>query len=224
MERARAAGIRVVTTYGMSETGGGCVYDGVPLDGVKARIDSPDASGVGRIVLSGPVLARGYAEKGASDNRPAGAAVFRERPDLGTGRELLTSDMGKLIDDADGMRRLRVLGRVDDVIITGGIKVVPREVEHVLTALDGVAEACVVGLPDAQWGQAVAAVVVPESMEEVGDRRDWARWLRAVARERLDGAHAPKHVVVAEALPLRGPGKVDRRAVARLAGESGAVA
>ncbi|WP_332881189.1 AMP-binding protein [Actinomyces qiguomingii] len=235
LERARAAGVRVVTTYGMSETGGGCVYDGVPLDGVEVCIEDPDAVGRGRIVLSGPVLAQGYA-----DADRAGSAVFREsrgcRAEIRPGgggegaggpaspaarRELLTSDLGRFITGPDGVRTLTVLGRADEVIITGGIKVVPREVEQVLTALPGVQEACVVGLPDAEWGSAVVAVVVPETGEQIGDRSAWGQRLRAAARQRLDGAHAPKRVVVAEALPLRGPGKVDRRAAARLAGEAG---
>ncbi|MDU0348274.1 AMP-binding enzyme, partial [Actinomyces sp. MRS3W] len=239
LERAGAAGVRVVTTYGMSETGGGCVYDGVPLDGVEVRIENPDADGVGRIVLSGPVLAAGYAERGT---RPASAAVFRRRRRTGseepadnrcvpTGaagwpgatvdeptscRELLTSDLGRLVDSTDGVRRLAVLGRADDVIITGGVKVAPREVEEALTTLPGIAQACVVGVPDAEWGSAVVAAVVLDSAREVGDRDAWAQRLRAAARERLDGAHAPKRIVAVEALPLRGPGKVDRRAVQRL--------
>lgn len=217
LQRARAAGVNVVTTYGMSETGGGCVYDGLPLDGVEVRIADPDAAGVGRIVLSGPVLAAGYAERGA---RPAGAAVFRERagsaPDGAVvRRELLTSDLGRLVPGPDGGCRLAVLGRVDDIIITGGVKVAPREVEEVLTTLPGVAQACAVGVPDAEWGSAVVAAVVPDGDVD-GGRGAWVQRLHAAARERLDGAHAPKRIVAVDALPLRGPGKVDRRAVARL--------
>ncbi|WP_245690722.1 AMP-binding enzyme [Actinomyces ruminicola] len=211
LQRARAAGVRVVTTYGMSETGGGCVYDGAPLDGVGVCIENPDAAGVGRIVLSGPVLAAGYAEVGS---RPAGAAVFRERAGADGAGELLTSDLGQLVPGPDGGRRLAVLGRVDDMIITGGVKVAPREVEEVLTALPGVAQACVVGVPDAQWGSAVVAAVVPAG-EGCGDWSAWEQWVRAAARDRLDGAHAPKRIVVVDALPLCGPGKVDRQAMAR---------
>ncbi len=216
LRRARAAGVKVVTTYGMSETGGGCVYDGEPLGAVQVRIENPDAAGVGRIVLSGPVLAAGYAERGA---RPAGAAVFRELPGSTPDgavvrRELVTSDLGRLAADPDGGRRLTVLGRVDDVIITGGVKVSPREVEEVLTTLPGVAQACAVGVPDAEWGSAVVAAVVPDGDVD-GGRGAWVQRLHAAARERLDGAHAPKRITVVDALPLRGPGKVDRRALAR---------
>ena len=89
--------------------------------------------------------------------------------------------------------------------------------EEALTGIDGVTEACVVGLPDEQWGSAVVAAVVLETGRGPGGlrRRDGAA-LREAARARLDGAHAPKRVVVLEALPLRPSGKADRREVARL--------
>lgn len=214
LERARAAGVRVLTTYGMSETGGGCVYDGLPLDGVTVSIEEPDDEGVGRVVLAGPVLAEGYLAGG-------GATAFRETAapsapgTAGPGREVLTADRGRLVTAADGATRLEVLGRLDDVIVTGGIKVEPRAVEEVLTRLDGVAQACVVGLPDARWGRRVVAAVVPETGRTLDGEA-----LRDAARALLDGAHAPKEVVVLDALPVRGPGKVDRRAVATLVAEA----
>ena len=204
LARARSRGITVVTTYGMSETGGGCVYDGRPLEGVEITIQAPDAEGAGRILISGPVLAEDYLQ-------PPG-----RRPDDGEGfhcsggkRVLATSDRGRLHPDG----RLEVLGRLDDVIITGGVKVEPRHVEEALTGIDGVAEACVVGLPDEQWGSRVVAAVV---LEPGGPKRWDGAALREAVRDRLDGAHAPKRVVVLEALPLRPSGKVDRREVARL--------
>ena len=208
LARARRAGITVVTSYGMSETGGGCVYDGRPLGGVELAIQDPDADGAGRILISGPVLAEGYLYP--ADRMPGAAEDFRES----AGRRLLaTSDRGRLRPDG----RLEVLGRLDDVIITGGVKVEPRRVEEALTSIDAVAEACVVGLPDEQWGSVVAAAVV---LEPGGQRGGSNRWdsaaLRTTARGRLDGAHTPKRVVALEALPLRPSGKVDRRAVARL--------
>ena len=213
LARARGAGVTVVTTYGMSETGGGCVYNGRPLAGVEVAIQDPDAEGAGRILLSGPVLAEGYL-------RPSGRRPDDSPVDAGEGfhrsggkRILATSDRGRLHPDG----RLEVLGRLDDVIITGGVKVEPRRVEEALTAIDGVAEACVVGLPDEKWGSRVVAAAVLEP----GRQRDrWPGWdgaaLREAVRARLDGAHAPKRVVVLEALPLRPSGKVDRRRVARL--------
>lgn len=212
-ERALAAGIPVVRTYGMSETGGGCVYDGLPLDGVEVRVEDPDADGVGRVVLAGPVLA----EAVIASVGQGGASRLRVRPD--GRRELATSDRGRLEGGV-----LTVLGRVDDVIVTGGIKVEPRQVEEVLCRLPGVAQACVVGVPDAQWGQAVVAAIVPEPPGADGaagafgahgpDLDAVRRQVRAV----LDGAHAPKRIVVMDRLPERGPGKVDRRAVAAALG------
>lgn len=209
LARARTAGIRVVTTYGMSETAGGCVYDGVPLKGVSVRIEGADDDGAGRIVLAGPVLAEGYAgvsAAGAPTGTAAPTAGFRARL-----RELATADRGRLETLPDGSSRLVVLGRLDDVIVTGGLKVDPHEVERVLAALPGVAAVCVVGVPDETWGNAVVAAVVPRA----GDRLD-AEGVRALARARLDGVRAPKRVLVVDALPLRGPGKVDRRSVAAL--------
>ena len=213
LARARRAGVTVVTTYGMSETGGGCVYNGRPLAGVEVAIQDPDAEGAGRILLSGPVLAEDYL-------RPSGRRPDDSPVDAGEGfhrnggkRVLATSDRGRLHPDG----RLEVLGRLDDVIITGGVKVEPRHVEEALTGIDGVAEACVVGLPDEQWGSTVvAAVVLEPGRQPGGPKRGDGAALREAARARLDGAHAPKQVLVLEALPLRPSGKVDRREVARL--------
>ena len=198
----------MVTTYGMSETGGGCVYSGRPLEGVEIAIQAPDAEGAGRILISGPVLAEDYLHT-PGRNLSASEGFHRS----GARRVLATSDRGRLHPDG----RLEVLGRLDDVIITGGVKVEPRHVEEALTGIDGVAEACVVGLPDEQWGSTVVAAVVLEPGRQPGGpkRLDGAA-LREAARARLDGAHAPKRVVVLEALPLRPSGKVDRREVARL--------
>lgn len=200
LDRAREAGLRVVTTYGMSETGGGCVYDGRPLDGVAVRVEDRGADGAGRVVLSGPVLAE--AVLGGS-----GATELRSGPL----REVATGDRGRIGPDG----RLEVLGRLDDVIVTGGVKVEPRLVESALLGIDGVAQACVVGVPDTEWGSAVVAAVVaaPDVVLE-------AEAIRAAVRELLDGAHAPKRVAVLAALPERGPGKVDRRAVAGILGGS----
>ena len=215
LTRARGSGITVVTTYGMSETGGGCVYDGRPLGGVALSIRDPDADGIGRVLVSGPVLAEGYLQPVDRTPDDIGEA-FQDR----SGRRVLaTSDRGRLRPDG----RLEVLGRLDDVIITGGLKVEPRHVEEALTGIDGVAEACVVGLSDEQWGGLVAAAVVlepPAGQKSAGGPDDRRRpdgvALREAVRSRLDGAHAPKRIVILESLPLRPSGKVDRRAVARL--------
>ncbi|WP_188037646.1 o-succinylbenzoate--CoA ligase [Actinotalea sp. JY-7885] len=193
LDRARELGLRVVTTYGMSETCGGCVYDGVPLDGVDVELDD-----AGRVLLAGPVLARGYL-----DDPAAQAEAFVER---GGRRWHRTNDAGRL----DG-GRLHVVGRADDVLVTGGEKVAPAAVEAALAALG--LEACVVGVPDPEWGQAVVAVVVRPAHGQPAGLDD----VRTAVRRTLGQAAAPRHLVLVDALPLRGPGKVDRSAVARLA-------
>jgi len=225
LARARAAGVRAVTTYGMSETSGGCVYDGVPLADVRVRLSEAgsgagaDDDGTGIIELSGPVLAEGYVGDPA-----ATAAAFRTDPD-GT-RWFRTSDLGGL----DG-GRLTILGRADDIILTGGVNVAPAAVEDTiaghLAGLGTPGEACVVGVPDAEWGQAVVAVVTgraPAARAARGStdqgRTDLAdggadllAGLRAAVGQRLGAPAAPRRVYVTTALPTRGPGKVDRRAV-----------
>ena len=201
-ERALAAGVRVVTTYGMSETAGGCVYDGVPLDGVTVELD-PD----GRILLGGPTLASGYLRpdgslsgsagddggatpstgNGAAGNGAAADGAAADGAD-GRGRESAPDDGAtptagdrartgaiapappEVVFDGGHFRTgdlgrwrngcLEVLGRADDVVVTGGEKVAPAAVERVLAAQPGVRAACVTGLPDAEWGQVVVAAVV----------------------------------------------------------------
>lgn len=194
LDRARELGLAVVTTYGMTETCGGCVYDGRPLDGVRLDVD---ADGVR---IAGPVLARGYL--GATPDDDAfvtgadGVRWFRTR------------DLGRLHDGV-----LHLSGRSDDVIVTGGNKVAPAEVEAALAALPGVAQVCVVGVPDEEWGAAVTAVVVPDDRGGPPGLTE----LREVVRRTLGSAAAPRHLVLADALPERGPGKVDRAEVARRA-------
>jgi O-succinylbenzoic acid--CoA ligase len=192
LARARSAGARVVTTYGMSETCGGCVYDDRPLDGVRVRV----VDGVVR--LGGPVVARGY--RGTPD-----ADAFLDAD--GT-RWFRTSDLG----DWDG-HRLRVLGRADDVLVTGGLKVAPQAVEAVLVEDPDVRECLVVGVPDAEWGERVVALVVP--------RDPAAPVVLEHLRRRVGtalGAHAaPRALVEVPQLPLRGPGKPDRRAARDIA-------
>lgn len=184
--RAVDLGVRVVTTYGMSETAGGCVYDGVPLDGVRVRACQDVEQG--QIELAGPVLALGY----------RGGEPF--------GEWFRTGDLGRLHDGV-----LEVLGRADDVIITGGENVPPVLVERVLVAQPGVLEACVVGLRDPEWGQVVAAAVVPADPADPPA----SGALRDAVRSALGRSSTPKRLVFVPQLPSRGPGKVDRAAVAR---------
>jgi O-succinylbenzoic acid--CoA ligase len=186
LDAAREAGVRVLVTYGMTETSGGCLYDGQPLRDVGVGVDVD-----GRVWLAGPVLAAGY----------------RLRPDLTADSFadgwFRTSDVGRW----EGAR-LHVLGRADDVVVTGGEKVAPAAVEAALTAHPSVRDAAVVGLPDAEWGERVVAVVVlrgPLTLEQARDQV--ARTVSRVA--------APRALHVVDALPLLETGKVDRLAVRR---------
>jgi O-succinylbenzoic acid--CoA ligase len=120
-----------------------------------------------------------------------------------------SGDLGT-VDDAG---RVEVLGRADDAIVTGGEKVHPGPVERALADLPGIAEAVVVGVPDAEWGSAVAAVIVPAP----GTRPPGPAEVRSHVTARLGPVAAPRAVVVVERLPRRGPGKVDRAASAALA-------
>lgn len=129
-----------VVTYGMTETGGGVVYDGRPLDGVEVRLID------GTVHLRGPLLARAY--------RGAGGIETDTR---GSGGWLATGDAGETAPDG----RLVVHGRVGDLIVTGGEKVWPAPVEAVLARHGAVSAVQVIGRPDPEWGQAVTALVVP---------------------------------------------------------------
>jgi o-succinylbenzoate---CoA ligase len=192
LDAARAAGGRVLTTYGMSETCGGCVYDGQPLDGVQVAV-----GGDGRIRISGPVLFSGY----------------RRRPDLTAaatdGRWFVTSDLGSVGPDG----RLTVRGRADGVIISGGENVDADEVAAVLAGCPGVREAAVVGCPDPEWGELVTAVVVAQDPA----RPPELAALREAVRAVLPAAAAPRALVLVAALPLLASGKPDRLAMTALA-------
>ena len=180
----------MVTTYGMSETAGGCVYDGVPLDGVQVRLDAD-----GGIRLGGPTLASGYL------GRPElTAAAFAD----GWFR---TGDHGRW-----RRGRLEVLGRLDDMIITGGEKVAPAAVERVLLAQPGVRAACVVGLPDPEWGTGGGggrgrSTRSPRSSRPGCRTRCAPCWAAAAG---------PRRLRALPGLPLLGIGKPDRAAVAEL--------
>lgn len=186
--RAERAGVSVIPSYGMSETASGCVYDGDPLDGVRVRLGADD-----RVEVSGPVLAHGYRLDPAATAEAFVDGWFR------------TSDVGRWTDDG----RLQVLGRLDDMINTGGVKVPARQVEDALLRHPGVRAAGVVGLPDPEWGRRVAAVVATTDELDLDSVRD-------AVRADLGAAATPKQLLVVDELPLIGPGKVDRSALRRL--------
>ncbi|GHG52225.1 hypothetical protein GCM10012320_22340 [Sinomonas cellulolyticus] len=196
LERAREAGVTVVTTYGSAETCGGCVYDGEPLPGVDVRLDE------GRVWLGGDVVAAGYVGDPVRT-----AEHFRTDPD---GRRwYISSDVGEFGPDG----RLRILGRADDVVITGGVKASAARVAAELDALAGVREAFVAGVEDPEWGHALVAAVVLAATAE--PREATLERIRADAVVRL-GRLAPKTWLVLGALPHLPNGKPDRLALTDL--------
>jgi o-succinylbenzoate---CoA ligase len=249
VEEAARRGVGLVRTYGLTETFGGMVHDGHPLDGAEVRIDGTGvridgvwtagpprsaaevASPTGGPGTGGWGSGTGEAELPGATERPAGTELpggtdpptdgageilvrgpmllrrYRGDPErtaaaLGGGW-LRTGDLGRV--DARG--RLTVLGRSDDLVISGGVNVHPNEVEAVLATHPGVAEAAVAGRPDPQWGQRVTAFVVPRDPAHPPTLDD----LRAFARERLAPAKAPRELVLVPALPRSPSGKLLRR-------------
>ncbi|WP_369045260.1 AMP-binding protein [Sinomonas sp. P10A9] len=200
LDRARAAGVRVVTTYGSAETCGGCVYDGEPLEGVEVELVD------GRVWLGGDVVAAGYV-----GDPERTAEHFRTDED--GQRWYVSSDVGEIATDG----RLRILGRADDVVITGGVKASAARVAAELESLPGVLESFVAGVDDPEWGQALAAAVVltPPDAPEAGQPEATLAAVREAAVVRL-GRLAPKTWLVLEALPHLPNGKPDRRALTDL--------
>jgi len=189
LDRAADLGVSLTRTYGSSETGGGCVYDGVPIGNTRARVAD------GQVELSGAVLADGYL---GDEERTAEAFI----DDEGT-RWYRTGDAGEL---AEG--RLEISGRLDDVIISGGVKVSLADVERVVRGIPGHTDAVVVRAPNERWGE--VPVVVTSSAIELDE-------LRAAVRAELTAAAAPDRVIVIDTIPILSSGKPDRVGLQRLA-------
>jgi O-succinylbenzoic acid--CoA ligase len=192
LDAAAAAGITVVRTYGMSETAGGCVYDGVPLDGVQLRVAAD-----GRIAIGGATLAKGYRNPIVPD--PFAEPGWFYTDDLGT------------LDTSGDSGVLTVLGRADDAISTGGLTVLPQPVEAALCTHPAVSDCAVFGLADDRLGQRVVAAVVVAD----GCAPPTLDTLRTVVTHTLDATAAPRELHIVDALPRRGIGKVDRAALVR---------
>jgi O-succinylbenzoic acid--CoA ligase len=186
LSRAGEAGVTIVTTYGMAETCGGCVYDGRPLNGVRVELDD------GQIRIGGDTLFSGY----------------RLQPDETaatlTDRGFATADRGRWVDD-----RLVVDGRVDDVVISGGVNVDLAEVERQVRGWAATlgADAVAVGVADPEWGTRVVAV---------SDAAGSLVELRALIRKTLPDHAAPRELVRLDPLPRLASGKPDRQAILAL--------
>jgi len=182
-EQAANAGIKVITTYGMSETAGGCVYNGEPLEGVQVAI-----SDSGYVKVAGPVLASNLV--------------------LDSAGWFVTSDLGELVEG-----RLKVIGRGDDVIISGGENISLSEIENAISQSFGNFEFAAFAVASEKWGQElhIASVNVPAN---------FSNEVEGLLIEKFGNAAKPKRFHQLTALPLIGIGKVDRGALAQLAMKS----
>jgi O-succinylbenzoic acid--CoA ligase len=203
--KAAAAGVTAIPSYGMTETGSGCVYAGEPLNGTLLRLEEEPPGGgagrglegklaagpggeAGRIWIKGPTLFSGYRLQPGLTAEVLRDGWFR------------TQDRGEIVDG-----RLRVVGRVDDVVISGGVNVTVTAVQARLLEHPDVKDAAVLGVPDDEWGSRVVAFVVGEVERDE---------LRDFVAEVLPRTWAPRQVVELSALPMLASGKVDRRRLA----------
>ena len=224
---ARELGLNVVTTYGSAETAGGCIYSGVALPGVRLRVvpedaglaDSPVVAGAeaaGRIWLGGEHLASGY----LGDSARTASHFFVDADGC---RWYRTDDYGSLTPSAPNAPEnksapaLSILGRSDDVIITGGVKVSARAVAAVLESHPAVREAAVMGIPDAHWGSAVAAAITLRGASGAQSAPDTSEAtcdiLREFCTDKLGAAGAPKFLRILADFPTASTGKPDRQAI-----------
>jgi O-succinylbenzoic acid--CoA ligase len=198
LERARALGLPVVTTYGATETSGGCVYDGLPLNDVKIHV-RPD----GRIEVGGHILATEFIGDPVMTSQR-----FTESDGV---RWYLSDDIGEFRDGA-----LTVQGRSDRVLISGGIKVNLELVEEVAESIRECAYAIAVPIADEEWGERVGLVVELDSAEKTADPRSLAELIKAIVRDELGVAATPREVRLVEQLPRLSSGKPDRLVCAAL--------
>lgn len=191
----REYGIKVVVSYGMSETCGGCVFDGQPLDGVDVSLGTQNDAEPGRISIGGTVLASGY----------------RLRPDLDAltfiGGRVMTHDVGRL----DQMGLLHVLGRLDDVVTVGGVNVALSAVESIVRHHPMIDEVAMIDVTDPEWGSLPMAYIVLRSPDL--DRQSLEGELRHAIEQRIGRAALPRYFAYVDYLPMLDSGKVDRLAL-----------
>ena len=205
LETLRHHGINVVVSYGMSETCGGCVFDGMPLPGVQVSIASDDEVQPGRISISGPVVASGY----------------RLRPDLNAltfiDNRVITHDVGAL----DGAGLIHVLGRLDDVVTVGGVNVALSAVEAAIRHHPMIREVAVIDVADTLWGALPLAYVVLQG-NEIHDEVSLAhlrREIQTTVANRIGRAATPRTITFVDQLPMLDSGKIDRLSLRLQAGQ-----
>lgn len=209
LHTVKELGVAAVTTYGMSETSGGCIYNEKPLDGVSARIAAD-----GRILLAGAMLADGYLRESEpshvhdclSSHELAQSSSFELD---GQGKRWhRTNDLGSI----DSAGKVTVLGRADDIIISGGLNIVPQAIEAELSDRFGIGQVCVVGIPSPEWGSQVVALVTKGTGKLAP-----AAQIKAHLRATLGKGHLPRAFLTVDSLPHKSSGKVDRTAARTLA-------
>jgi O-succinylbenzoic acid--CoA ligase len=186
-DRAEGVGVNVVDAYGLTETWGGFALDGRPIEGIDVRLDGD----TNEILVRGPVVMRGY----RNDPEQTRAVI----DDSGW---LHTSDVGEMDGD-----RLRVIDRSKDIVITGGVNVSPTAVESTLALHPAVADVCVIGVPDDEWGERVVACIVVRDGESTPALDE----LREFARATLAAPQLPRELRVVDEIPRGGSGKPLRR-------------
>ncbi|PID97477.1 MAG: acyl-CoA synthetase [Actinobacteria bacterium] len=197
LEKARSLKISIHTTYGMTETCGGCVYDGFPLPGVKLRIMEID--GQSRIAIAGPMLMTRYLD--------AESPIITDEDGE---RWLLTGDVGRIKSTGE----LEVLGRADSIITSGGLSIPPTPVRNAVCSTPGVVDAWVMGLPDETWGEVVAAAIVADPLPRgSAEVEEAARRIRDHVGATIGRPMAPRAFFFLETLPMGATGKVDAHAL-----------
>ncbi len=192
LNKMRELGIKVSVSYGMTETCGGCVFDGRPLDGVNISLGTQDDVEPGRVTISGSVTASGY----------------RLRPDLDAlsfiSGQVQTHDVGKL--DSSGL--LHILGRLDDVVTVGGVNVALSAVESLIRHHPAIEDVAVIDLQDELWGSIPIAYVVTRN--HISDTANLISEIQSTIRDQISRAAVPRTVQFVTSLPMLDSGKIDR--------------
>ena len=192
LNKMRELGIKVSVSYGMTETCGGCVFDGRPLDGVNISLGTQGDVEPGRVTISGPVTASGY----------------RLRPDLDAvsfiSGQVQTHDVGKL--DSSGL--LHILGRLDDVVTVGGVNVALSAVESLIRHHPAIEDVAVIDLQDELWGSIPIAYVVTRN--HISDTANLISEIQSTIRDQISRAAVPRTVQFVTSLPMLDSGKIDR--------------
>lgn len=211
-------GAQIALTYGSSETAGGMVYNGQPLPGARVRIDGADERGAGRVRISGPMVADGYRNVDSAEAFPVAG-------------EFVTSDIGVLdggVLEGGGEESggtLRIFGRADGAINTGGYKVLPEEVEKAICQqVPGAEAAFAAGVEDpkyAEFGESIGALVVLRevSKEMAEPPREVTDLVREAMRGKVGPGLLPRRAWAIHEMPTTGPGKTDRQQAAAMLNE-----